>query len=265
MLTRTHGKQTFMARGIRKNNRDGRRSVLAGFHTVEIEGSARSEAAMLVLTRAEIIRARHHLPLQGATLAAAQVLQETLNRLTADADPCPGVFDLSASCLDLLDAGAPPLIVLPFCLGRIIHLMGYGWRLDGCAACGRLEDPAFFSVKRQQIVCRPCGTPYAQRLLPVTEGVFLAMHRLNWPPDLLGIPLPDAYLYYRITINCLARMAGGPLLTDGPFRAMMAKSQFSNTQEQTDDRQGTFGNSGVSPMQRGIGAGGKEGGTGLPC
>ncbi|MBF0108114.1 MAG: DNA repair protein RecO [Magnetococcales bacterium] len=221
ILTRTHGKHTFMARGVRSDHRDGRRGALAGFHTLEVEGSARGTTAMLTLRRAEITTARHHLPHRAPALGAAQILQETIIRLIPEADPCSDIFDLAVSCLDLLNAGGPPLLTLSHGLGRMIHLLGHGWRLDGCAGCGDLENVAFFSVKRQQMVCRRCGAPYADRLLPLTAPVLRAMNRLDWPPAYETMSLEEAEWFYRIVVNCLARITGGPLLTDGPFRAMM--------------------------------------------
>lgn len=257
VLTRTHGKQTFMARGVRKNSRDGRRAALSGFHTIDFEGQARSQTAMLLLTRADIGHARHRLLHQPTALAAAQVMQEIISRLTVDADPCEALFDLTSSFLDLLEAGKDPLLHLAVCLGRVIHLLGYGWRLEGCVGCGRLEHLTFFSIKRQQVVCSFCGGPYAERLLPVTSEVILAIDHLAWPPDSGTLSHHGAGLLYRIGINSLARMAGGLLLTDGPFRAMIGELSGTipllPTQEIANDRQRAFGNFGLSPMQGGVG------------
>ncbi|MBF0420121.1 MAG: DNA repair protein RecO [Magnetococcales bacterium] len=222
LFTRDHGKQTVMARGVRQNHRDGRRAALAGLHTLEVEGSARSASAMLVLTRVDIVKPRYRLLQRPETLLAAQVIQESILRLTADADPLAEVFDLSTSLLDLLDRGEHPLPTLTLCLGRMIHLLGYGWRLDGCAACGSGKDLTFFSVKRQQVVCTHCGTPYAPRLLPITPEVLAAMTLLPWPAHTLSEQ--GAGMLYRIIMNSLARVTGGPLLTDEPFRAMMIPS-----------------------------------------
>ncbi|MBF0422351.1 MAG: DNA repair protein RecO [Magnetococcales bacterium] len=224
LLTRAHGQQAFMARGIRQDNRNGRRAALSGFHTIEIEGSSRSPNAMLLMTRVEMVRARHHLTQNPQAILAAQMLQETLLRLAADADPCEELFDATSAFFDLLDSGAPALIGLSVCLGRIMHLSGYGWRLDQCAGCGRNDDLAFFSIKYQQPVCTVCGTPHAQRLFPLTADVSQIMQHLPWPPDPRNLSNENANLFYRIVVNCLGRLTGGPLLTDNPFRAMMAIS-----------------------------------------
>gem|GEM_PF-6322157 len=268
VLTRKHGKQSFMARGVRKNKRDGHRAALAGFHTVELEGVARSQTAMLVLTRAEIIQARHRLPMQAPALAAAQLLQETVNRLAPDADPCTDFFDLAVSFLDILEAGGHPLVYLSICLGRVIRLLGYGWRLEGCVVCGRLDGLAFFSIKRQQVVCASCGVPHAIRLLPLTPEVLAVMHCLDWPDAPHVFSLHDAGLLYRIAVNSLAQIAGGVLLTDEPFRAMMTAGfgQISTLypQETFNDRQRAFGNFGLSSMQGGADFGFQKRGAGLP-
>ncbi|MBF0604553.1 MAG: DNA repair protein RecO [Nitrospirae bacterium] len=257
VLTRLYGKQTLMARGVRKNGRNGRRAALSGFHTIDLEGQARSQTAMLVLTRADIGYARHRILHQPTALAAAQVIQEVISRLTADADPCEALFDVTSSFLDLLEDGGDPLLYLSMVLGRVIHLLGYGWRLAGCVGCGRLDNLAFFSVKRQQAVCISCGGPYAERLLPLTSEVIWAMDCLDWPPDCGTLSPHGAGLLYRIGINCLARMAGGRLLTDGPFRAMIGRcpgyTHAPPIQETADDRQRAFGNFGLSPVQGGIG------------
>lgn len=228
LLSRHHGLISGVVRGVRKSGRrgDGRRGALAGFHTIDLEWSARSATAMGTLTRIEIVTARQHLPASAARLAAAQLLLEVAYRFSAQGDDLSEMMALLECALDLLEDEAPPLDLLASVLGLFTHLIGYGWRTDACAGCQRREKLSFFSVRRGQVVCQPCGEPYVHRLVPLSEKLLAKMQSMAWPP-VLGVLSPNEQaLVYRMAISSLIRAGGRVLLADPPFRALMGQELF---------------------------------------
>ncbi|MBF0453557.1 MAG: DNA repair protein RecO [Magnetococcales bacterium] len=230
-LTRNHGLVSTVAKGIRRSGRRGRsdRGALSGFHTVSLACRSRSFTAMGTLTRAEILTARQTIPASATALAAAQVILEVAYRFSVAGDARPEVMMLIESSLDLLDKGAPPLEVVSSVLSVLVHAVGYGWRTDVCAGCQGEDLLLFFSLRRGQVVCQPCGQPYTSRLVPLSKNMFNCMRKLAWPPDFGLLSTAEQALVYRVAIASLIRAGGKALMTDPPFRNLVGHGLFSQT------------------------------------
>ena len=228
-LTRNNGLLSAVARGVRRSGRRGGdgRGALAGFHTVGLESRSRSSGAMGTLTRIDMIKARQHIPASATALAAGQVLLEVAYRFSVAGDPRPDVMQLIESSLDLLDSGAAPLDVVALSLGTLISTVGYGWRTDECAGCRQQEQLVFFSIRRGQMVCQPCGEPYISRLVSVSGNMFKIMQKLAWPPPFGLLSVAEQALVYRIAISSLVKAGGKELLTDSPFRGLVGNDLFT--------------------------------------
>ncbi|MBF0379483.1 MAG: DNA repair protein RecO [Magnetococcales bacterium] len=228
-LTKNNGLLSVMARGIRKSGRKGgdRRGALAGFHTVQLESRSRSLEAMGTLTNVEITTPRRNIPTSAAALAAAQVFLEVAYRFSVAGEFRPVFMQTIESCLDLLDAEASPLELLALCLGVLIRDIGYGWRTDECAGCRGKEELIFFSIKRGQVVCKPCGTPYIERLVSISDNILKNMQRLAWPPPFGVLCVAEQALLYRIAVSSLVKAGGKMLMTDQPFRTVIGHDIFT--------------------------------------
>ncbi|MBF0445010.1 MAG: DNA repair protein RecO [Magnetococcales bacterium] len=228
-LTKNNGLLSVMAKGVRKSSRKGsdRRGALAGFHSVYLESRSRSLEAMGTLTNVEITTARRNIPATATALAAAQVFLEVAYRFSVAGDSRHEVMHTVESSLDLLDAGAQPLDLLALSLGVLIRGVGYGWQAYECAGCGGSEKLSFFSIRRGQVVCQPCGQPYTQRLVPITNNILKNMQKLAWPPPFGLLCLAEQALLYRIAVSSLVKAGGKILMTDQPFRAVIGHELFT--------------------------------------
>jgi DNA repair protein RecO len=228
-LAKNNGLLSVMARGIRKCGRKGsdRRGALAGFHTVHLESRSRSLVAMGTLTNVEITKARRNIPSSAAGLAAAQVFLEVAYRFCVAGDSRPDFMHTIESSLDLLDAGAQPLDLLASSLGVLIRGVGYGWQAFECAGCRGVEQLSFFSIRRGQVVCQPCGQPYTERLVPLTNNILENMQKLAWPPPFGVLCMAEQALLYRIAVSSLVKAGGKMLMTDQPFRAVVGHDLFT--------------------------------------
>ena len=219
LLTRHSGPLSLVARGVRRTGR-GERAALAGFHTLAIEHRSRSENAMGTLTRVETVRSRRQLTENGSALMAAQLVQETVYRFSLPGDPQPRLFQRLEWAFDALDAGLDPLSVTSIHLGNLVRDLGYGWRADRCVRCNREEALVWFSVRRGQVVCDPCGTPHAPLLIGLPEKVLKTMQRLEWSPDFGLLSQQEKQVLYRIGIATLAHLGGRPLVSDRSFQQL---------------------------------------------
>jgi DNA repair protein RecO (recombination protein O) len=228
-LTKNNGLLSVMARGVRKSGRKGsdRRGALAGFHTVNLESRSRSLVAMGTLTNVEIIKARRIIPSTAAGLAAAQLFLEVAYRFSVAGDSRHDFMQTIESSLDLLDAGAKPLDLLALSLGVLIRCVGYGWQAYECAGCRGGEQLSFFSIRRGQVVCQPCGQPYTERLVPITKNILKNMQKLAWPPPFGVLCEAEQALLYRIAVSSLVKAGGKILMSDRPFRAVVGHDLFT--------------------------------------
>ncbi len=225
--TQRHGLLSALARGVRGGGKGGRggrqgeqRAALAGFHTLVIDRQARSIDGLGTLTGVETVTTRHHLLNDAGALATAQLLQEVVFRFMAPGDPRPEIFERLEWALDALESRQEPLAVTVFSLARLLRDLGYGWRVDRCAGCGGRDALSFFSVRRGQAVCEPCGRPYADRLDRLSENGRLAMERLEWWNGFGLLSRQEKITLYHLVITGLGRLDGRPLLSDRSFRRM---------------------------------------------
>ena len=227
-LTENNGLISAVARGIRRSGRrgDSRRGALAGFHTVSLESVSRSAGAMGTLTHVEIVKSRQIIATSATALSAAQLLLEVAYRFSVAGDPRPEVMGMVESSLDLLDVGAAPLDIVASVLGILISMVGYGWRTDECVGCNQKEQLEFFSVRRGQVVCRPCGDPYQSRLVPMSKNMLKNMQKLVWPPIFGLLSFSEQALVYRIAVSSLIKAGGKELQTDPPFRDLVGRDLF---------------------------------------
>ncbi|ABK43428.1 DNA replication and repair protein RecO [Magnetococcus marinus MC-1] len=175
LFTQDHGVRAVMARGARKGSKTLPRGDLAGYHTLGVQLGGREGQNMLTLRSAEILQPRHGLLHQRVGSSAAQLMLEQVYRLLPVEDANPKLFGALQEALDRLEAGEAALEVVGLWQGFLLHNLGFGWQVAHCAGCGGETDLRFFSTKRNQTVCAPCGTPHRHRLLPLPEGVLAVM------------------------------------------------------------------------------------------
>ncbi|MEO5348295.1 MAG: DNA repair protein RecO [Magnetococcus sp. YQC-3] len=236
LFTRQEGVLTAIARGVRATGRSApgmERAALASFHTLFVTRHARSAQALSTLTGVEIRHPRHGLLHRAAALLAAQLMQEICYRFLPPQEASPDLFALLEWAWDRLDEEADPLSVLGIFLGRMLRGLGYGWRSDCCAGCGRREALRYFSVKQGQVVCAPCAAPYAgpgaRALLPhpaqtlffLGDSLYAVVQQLEWTTDFISLPPEEKAVLYRIGMASLLRLGKAALLADPPFRQMI--------------------------------------------
>ncbi|MBF0183351.1 MAG: DNA repair protein RecO [Magnetococcales bacterium] len=234
LFSREQGLLTVVARGVRAQNKRSAldRAALAGFHTLSFSHRSRSPLAMATLTQVEIGQPRHRLLHHPPALLAAQVMQEILYRFLAPQDPHPAIFNLLEQSWDGLEAGEAVLPWLAYCQSRLLQEIGYGWRCDSCAVCGRPHPLSHFSVKRNQTLCHLCvaphlapqhppssavdrhGTPLAQRLFPLSAPLLSTLQQLPHLNQPASLPDADHSVLYQIGSACLSRLQGKPLFAD---------------------------------------------------
>lgn len=173
LFTRELGKVAAFARSARASRKRFGGS-LEPFHRLEIRYRER-RGDLLSLSAAEIRRARPAIATDLDRIAVASYLSELAAESTREREPHPEVFDLLDGALEALgDEPSPPLEParrdgwLAGIELRLLALVGYRPRLDGCVACGAQEPERYrFSPERGGVLCPACG---GTRGLPVSAS-----------------------------------------------------------------------------------------------
>jgi DNA repair protein RecO (recombination protein O) len=113
---------------------------------------------------------------------------EAVDRLSGEGDADAGLFELLASSLAALDAGAPPAPLLAQFLLRLAAKLGLKPDLTACAVCGR-ERPregVALIVNDGTVVCRECA-PAASESVWISAAAYNYINTLiSMKPSLLG-------------------------------------------------------------------------------
>lgn len=111
-----------------------------------------------VITSAQLVRFHQGVSGDYDRLSQAYLFAEMLDKLTAEAEPHPGIFDILQQSLAQLElTGSSALTQLYFRL-RLAAALGYSPQLAVCTNCGATspESSYFFSPDRGGIVCSSC-------------------------------------------------------------------------------------------------------------
>lgn len=221
LLTGEQGLVGLVVRGARRAKGESR-AALAGYHTVELFWSERTQGGLGSLLGVELITPRHRLGAGRLAPLAGQLLQEVLHRHLGFGDPQPGLFTLLEAALDLMEQGAPPVPVVGATLPRMLAELGWGWRVDRCAGCADDVNLVYFSVKFGQPVCARCGAPYAAHLFTLTPAQREIVKQLAWPPPFEILSPAEWEGLLRMACATLARHGGKPLFALEPLLAAAA-------------------------------------------
>src|SRR5918911_4282341 len=156
LYTPERGRVRAIAKGVRRTrSRFGGR--LEPFFRIRLllhEG----RGDLLTVTGAETIAAHPRLREDARGLEGAARACDAVARVFDDGDPHPGVYNLLANELTLLDADtarATRANALAFRL-KLLLAAGFAPQLAACAACGETEQLAGFSGAAGGLVCASC-------------------------------------------------------------------------------------------------------------
>jgi DNA repair protein RecO (recombination protein O) len=198
LLSREGGKLAAFARGARASKRRFG-GALEPFTRLEAELRDRPGSEMQVLEAVTVLQAFGAIRSDLACIACAGYACELARELVRDAEPHPGLFDLLAGYLALLDAApARPTALRAFELGAL-RVAGLMPRLDSCARCGAALAQAGpqrlrFDPGQGGMLCERCGATASPASRQVRLGTALALAELQQGglQAAEGAPLPGA-------------------------------------------------------------------------
>jgi DNA repair protein RecO (recombination protein O) len=180
--TRRSGKVHLLARGARRpRNKFG--AALEPLTRTEFVFYWREGKDLFTLAEATPLAAGRHLREDAAALLHGLALAEIVDKLSAECDADPALYELLVTSLLALEEGAPPAALLTQFLFKSAAQLGYKPELEACAECGRTEPPAgrAFLVGEGTVVCLECVPPAAQiaALAPATYKYVKTLFTLN--------------------------------------------------------------------------------------
>lgn len=156
------GKLRGVARGARRlKSRFG--SALEPFVNCDLNLFEKPNDPLYRITQADIREPFAKLREDLGLMAAAGRLVNLVNAMTAEGDPCPGVFETLVAGLRALEGSQEPAVIALLFQIRLLGQTGYRPQTDHCAACGgSLEEPTgnrsgLFSPLAGGMVCGTCA------------------------------------------------------------------------------------------------------------
>ena len=156
VYTPHRGRVSAIAKGVRraKSRFGGRLEPFFRLNLVLYEG----KSDLLTVTSAETLAGYPRLRESGAAIDGAARACDAVSRLFGDGEPHPGVYNLLANQLALLDAAperATRANALAFRL-KLLLAAGFAPQLAACASCGEGDDLVGFSGAAGGVVCAAC-------------------------------------------------------------------------------------------------------------
>ncbi len=177
LFTRERGKVRAIAKGVRRiaSRKSGHLELFTRCRLLLARGRN-----LEVITQAETVDAYGPLREDLVRTAYAYHLAELTDRLTADENPGPAVFDLLTAMLDALTDAVEPGLVARYFEIRLLGLVGYRPQLFQCALCRQqlLEEGNAFSPSAGGALCPDCvGRP--GDALPLDGAAFRVLRFLQ--------------------------------------------------------------------------------------
>lgn len=195
---RDQGKFTGIAKGaLRSRKRFVNKLEL--FSRLEINYEEGRTSSLVRIDQAELLDGYPAIRREYPRYAAASLVGELVGLATREHDADPRIFALLTWALAAIaDDPSLPRSAVFFNL-KLLELLGYRPRLEGCLACGSLEPagrPYHFSLGRSGLLCQGCNREAGHGLVPVSlptirllaKGQDLAiakLDRLLFPPEAL--------------------------------------------------------------------------------
>jgi DNA repair protein RecO (recombination protein O) len=177
LYTPHRGRISGIAKGVRKTRSRFGGRLEPYFRVRLILHEGRSD--LLTVTSAETVAAHGHLREHATAIDAAGRACDAVSRLFEAHDPHPGVFNLLANLLGLLDAEperAGAAAGLAFRL-KLLVAAGLAPELSACASCGETEHLTSFSGAAGGVVCGACegaAFPLAEESYAFMRGALAA-------------------------------------------------------------------------------------------
>ncbi len=180
LWTLRYGKRRVIAKGARKTT-----SRRAGH--VELFNRAELQLAvgrnLDIVTDAQVIDAYRGLRDDLPRLSYAYYVAELIDKLTADDEEHPAVYQLLAQTLAALEASAVPDLAARYFELHLLNLLGYRPYLFTCVNCQEPLDEAAdrWSVTGGGMLCPRCA-PREPQTLPISLPAFKALRFLQREP-----------------------------------------------------------------------------------
>lgn len=182
ICTENAGKIGVLVRGAKKVK--SRHAALTQLFTTAEYVFFRNGTGLGTLNSGEI-NSSHHVLRQDLVLAAyASYACELLDRVLQDEETGSFWFHQLKACLDALEEGKDPGIVMNLYEMKILQTAGYGPELLSCISCGKdlsEDDNAAISPRLGGVLCRSCKhlDPPAMKISPKALKLLRVFSRLD--------------------------------------------------------------------------------------
>jgi len=175
VLTKDRGKMSIIAKSARKPKSSLKAAAqLFTYSNICVGGGKKG---MGILTQGTVIESMMELRLDLDKIACASYIGEMIDIALPEKRPNDEVFLLALTAFKLLCVSEEYHLILQWFNLRLLAVLGYRPRLDGCIKCGRGVNRAEFvlSPARGGLVCKSCAIEGG---IPVSGAAISFMDRL---------------------------------------------------------------------------------------
>ncbi|AKG35739.1 DNA repair protein RecO [Paenibacillus durus] len=156
LCTENAGKIGVLVRGAKKVK--SRHAALIQPFTLGQYVFFRNNGGLGTLNSGEIISSHHSIREDLVTAAYGSYACELLDRVLHDEETGSFWFRQLSACLNALEEGKEPGVIINLFEMKILQAAGYGPQLDSCIACGRekADEELLLSPRLGGALCRSC-------------------------------------------------------------------------------------------------------------
>ncbi|MFV0382244.1 MAG: DNA repair protein RecO [Breznakia sp.] len=160
VLSKTYGKVSFHARGLRKiKSKNANACHLFG--KSKFYFNYREQREMQSLKTAENIYTYRHIRENLLKQAIATTMVEMMEK--QELDYLEEAYDVLDGCLHILETTTNPMALFGMFLANCLQLVGIMPNVEGCVDCGRQDNLISISLAKGGFVCRSCFNPHYEK------------------------------------------------------------------------------------------------------
>jgi len=178
LYTSSAGKIRGVAKGAKKSHKRFM-NTLQPFSYIRVI-FAEQKGGLIRIDQADIIRPFLHISDVISRVLYGFYVLELVERMSAEREANPQVFDFLVSVLGILDRGTPREELLRYFELRVLDLFGYRPRLGECTVCSQTIASGrdrWFSFRHGGIVCSECKRHVAGGI-PISHETTTFMERM---------------------------------------------------------------------------------------
>lgn len=178
-FTKDYGRINGILKGIRKDPKKFA-STLEPFSLNEVIFYSGHASGLHLTSQCDLMDNFNCIRARLESVASASYAVDLINRLLPAEEKNEEVYRLTCFTLKQIDKGEDSEKVLRIFIIKLLKLIGFQPRLDGCVMCnGNIFEAAYFNVSRGGLLCPACAPRSANNSIGVLRGTIASITHME--------------------------------------------------------------------------------------